>query len=172
MIRIVQKRLFHPTLDIRLTNDDFIEITHKRLLSQRSFKLDLRDFDPHSSRQKSIPRRPVTLMILFTVFFLIGLIPRLAEPDATQMRLTTAIIWGSLVLIAGIFAWFGRSDLTAYFSRYNGSAVLTLYHGKPDAASFGEFARALDARLRALNPRPSRPEAPLRLGSDDFFSLN
>jgi len=173
-MQIVQKKLFSPTQEIRLTDDDFIAITLKRILSERSFRFDLRDFDPEPSRQKSIPRNAVALAIVFGLLTLTGLIPALTERDPEQRGpyILSAIFWGALLFASILYAWFMRTDIHAYFHRYSGKALITLYHGKPTQAAFDSFTTALNARLKAINSRSVPTKEPELPESEHPFSLN
>ena len=155
MMRIIQKKLFSSTQDVLLTDDDFIAITVKRMLSERTFKFDLRDLNQEPSRQKAYPQKPIALCILFGLLFLTGALPALNERDPAQRGtyVFSALFWGMLIIVSALYAWFTRSDFHAYFNRYSGKPVFTLYHGKPSPESFDAFITALNARLKVLNPR-------------------
>lgn len=170
MVQIIQRKLFGPTQHICLTDDGSISITLKRVLSERTFKFDLRDLEPEPSRQKSIPSNAVALAIFFGLLTLTGLIPALTEQEAAQRGpyILSAIFWGSLLFASALYAWFRRSDIHAYFHRYSGNPILTLYHDNPNRASFDTFSTALNERLKALNPR-NELESP---GREHPFSLN
>ena len=168
MTQILQKRLTKPTQDVRLTDDDFIVVSIKRVLSEASFRLDLRDFDPHSSRQKAYGQKPVAACILLLLVFLMGAIPALTDHDDTQhgTYLLNACVWGFLLLAAVYYAWLSRTDVLVYFNRHSGNPCLTLYHDLPDKEAFDGFVDKLNRRLQAINPRdvpassPSKNEQP------------
>jgi hypothetical protein len=164
MTQILQKRLTKPTQDVRLTDDDFIAITIKRVLSEVSFRLDLKDFDPHSSRQKAYDQKPVAACILFLLFFLMGAIPALTSQDDPQhgTYLLNAVVWGLLLLATVYYAWISRSDVLVYFNRYNGKPCLSLYHNNPDKKAYDAFVDKLNDRLQALNPRNSPASEPTK----------
>lgn len=160
MTQIVQKKLFNPTQEIRLTEDDFVAVTTKRLLSERTFRFALQDVDPDPSRQKSISRNAVALALVFGFLTLTGLIPALTDADPAERvsYVTSAVFWGALTLGAGLYAGFTRSDLHVYFQRYSGKAILALHHHQPTPAASDAFRTALNMRLDAVHAR-NRPAA-------------
>lgn len=164
MTQILQKRLTKPTQDVRLTDDDFIVITIKRVLSEVSFRLDLRDLETHSSRQKAYDQKPVAACILFLLFFLMGAIPALTDHDDPQhgTYLLNAVVWGLLLLATVYYAWLSRTDVLVYFNRYNGKPCLSLYHNIPDKKAYDAFVDKLNDRLQALNPRNGPAGAPAK----------
>jgi hypothetical protein len=164
MNQILQKRLTKPTQDVRLLDEHFITITIKRVLSEASFRLDLRDFETHSSRQKAYGQKPVAACILFLLFFLMGAIPALTDHEDPQhgTYLINSIVWGLLLVASVFYARVSRTDVLVYYNRYNGNPLLTLYYNLPDKETFAGFVKDLDDRLEALNPRISPASSPAK----------
>jgi hypothetical protein len=155
MLRLTQKRFLKPTQHVYLTDDGFVEVTIKRVLSQREFKFPLSDISPNSSRQKSFSQGGVAGAFILGIFAFISLVPGLTETDWTVRvgYFISTAIWLSALCVACVFIWFTRTDIVAYFHKHSGNALLTLYSTNPDKATFDAFLSEFDSRLQSKSPK-------------------
>jgi hypothetical protein len=157
MLTIEQHRLLKPKQVLYLTNDGFLCVTVKRLLSEREFKLDLHDIKPESSWQKVFPKGAFALTLLCAGLMLAagGFAAFQNDPSARLGWIEVGSFWAGASLLSAAWFWLARSEFIAYFHRFSGEPLVLIHTDLPDVAAVQRFVRALDTRLMGIH-RPDR----------------
>jgi hypothetical protein len=170
MKRIIQKRLVGGKQEVLLSDDGFIQVTSKRLFSERSFRYALSELDPESSRQKAANKSAYGLAFVFGFLTLTGVVPALTAAADTNVDMYwfSTFFWGTFMALSLVYARLTRVDLVVYFRRYSGVPVIALHYALPDETTFLEFITRLDLQLQAIH----RPESYTPDNDSRSFSLS
>lgn len=163
MIEFVQKRFLKPTQKFCLTDDGYLEVTIKRLLSESQFKFALQELKSEPTRQKAFSKRAFGVSVVFGLLALILAVVAIAKTDHSDRveLFQSAAVWFVCSGLCCLWCYFTRADFIAYFHRVSGEALVVFYTDLPDEKTFHNFISALDARL-------TPPEKPLQTSKSDF----
>ncbi len=157
-MKLQQKKLFHGVQDFEITDEDHLIVGYKAGQSEQSFILNLAELDPKYGRVKRTSHIFGILAYLLGGATLLGATAGLLG-DRSEDTLAALPGLGVMFVIA-LFLYRHhlrkRVDILAFYGRFNGQLLVSLWHNKPDPAAFKNFVDALVLRIKKAidNPAP------------------